>query len=293
MHRVKNGSVLSNSLFKFERQKERLQDNETRYKLDQELDDIRGLLFEDTLKDATSLKGLNQIEDKDYDQHVRELAMDRRAKPKDRTKTEEELALEEKEGLEKAERKRLKRMMGEESDSSDDDERSGARKRTKRVAGGDDLDDDFHEEEEVEAEWGGLGAGLETGTREDAAIECTGDDENRSDEAAGKADDDSDSRSVENKSGEDEAPVIVKKANFKGGQSKELPFTFPCPESHDEFLSLIDNVQNEEVPVVIQRIRTLHHPSLNEQNKFRLQVRRLSSSCPSFSGAGLSSPTRL
>ena len=38
---------------------------------------------------------------------VRELAFDKGSKPKDRTKTEEELALEEKEALEKVERTRM------------------------------------------------------------------------------------------------------------------------------------------------------------------------------------------
>ena len=66
---------------------------------------------------STKLAADNKHEDINYDQHVRELALDKRAKPKDRTKTEEELALEAKEALEKAERKRLQRMMGEDDES--------------------------------------------------------------------------------------------------------------------------------------------------------------------------------
>ena len=49
-------------------------------------------------------------EEEDYDLVVRQLAFDKRAKPTDRTKTEEEVAAEEAAKLEKAERARLRRM---------------------------------------------------------------------------------------------------------------------------------------------------------------------------------------
>ena len=100
------------------------------------MDDIRGLLFDNPI-DVASSSVTNQTQhgDKDYDQHVRELALDKRAQPKDRAKTEEELALEAKEALEKAERKRQKRMRGE-SDSESDDGRP-SRLKGRRKTGGD------------------------------------------------------------------------------------------------------------------------------------------------------------
>ncbi|KAE8263988.1 hypothetical protein A4X09_0g7088 [Tilletia walkeri] len=53
-----------------------------------------------------------------------------------------------------------------------------------------------------------------------------------------------------------------------------LPFTFPCPRTHPEFLALLEehNVQAAEVPTVVKRIRTLYHASLAEENKYRLQA---------------------
>ena len=91
-------------------------------------------------------------DDGDYDQRVRELAFDKRSKPKDRTKTEEELALEEKEAFETAERRRQRRMLGQnDSDSEEEGTKKGKRKR-----GADDLD-----LEEGSGEWSGLGAGLD------------------------------------------------------------------------------------------------------------------------------------
>ena len=55
-------------------------------------------------------------------------------------------------------------------------------------------------------------------------------------------------------------------------KSKELPYTYPCPESHEDFLSIIEDIDAEQVPTVVQRIRTLHHASLAVENKFKLQV---------------------
>lgn len=83
----------------------------------------------------------NKKQDQDYDYDVRELVLDRRARPKDRTKTEEELALEAKEALEKAERKRLKRMVGDSDASTDEDEvgKRGTNRRAKGQRGGDEL----------------------------------------------------------------------------------------------------------------------------------------------------------
>lgn len=103
-----------------------------------------GRSTEDGSKPTTAIPGLeDKAEDKEYDQVVRELAFEKRAKPKDRTKTEDELAKEEKEALEKAERQRIRRMNGDEEESGSDEE-GGSRKR-KRQRGGDDLEDDFME----------------------------------------------------------------------------------------------------------------------------------------------------
>lgn len=222
----------------------------------------------------------------DYDQHVRELAFDKRAKPKDRTKTEEELALEAKEALEKAERRRRKRMLGLNDESSDEED---GKAKDKRKRGADDLDDDF--DEEGVPDYDGLGAGLaaKTGSEDDDEDE---DDEEGSDEEEegseegseeGEEDggsevevDDSDDGS-EGEEGEQEhlvAPSRIAKGKSKGKKSakQELPFTFPCPASHDEFLEIVEDIDDDDVPIVVQRIRALYHTSLGVDNKFKLQV---------------------
>jgi len=221
-------------------------------------------------------------QDLDYDQHVRELAFDKRSKPKDRTKTEEELALDQKEVLEKAERKRQRRMLGLDENESE----SEGKPSKKRKRGGDNLEGDFDEEAS-----GGLGAGLgeeasDGGICDDAIIggegQEEGGEENRDEESGEEEFIEESEAEAEGEEGEQEELVSTGKS--KKGKAKEkrastlnqeLPYTFPCPETHDEFLEIIKEIDDKDVPTVVQRIRTLHHTSLASENKFKLQVCRL------------------
>lgn len=206
--------------------------------------------------------------------------MDKRAQPKDRTKTEEELALEEKEALELAEKKRLRRMMGE----KESEDESGVR--TKRCRGGDDLDDDFILEDDT---FEGIGAGLKNGSGGEE--EEDGEENDDSDETSGGNGDDKNSgepasdEDSENYGPSDEgeeaeagaleeiAPARTKITKKSQRKQTELPFTFTCPSSHDEFLDIVEDVDDSLIGTVVERIRKLHHPSLHAENKFRLQVR--------------------
>ncbi|KDQ64193.1 hypothetical protein JAAARDRAFT_116740 [Jaapia argillacea MUCL 33604] len=269
---------------KFIRQEQKGQDEDIRQKLDMEFDDLKSLLYNTASSSSAPVNdvfGTETDKDKEYDEVVRELAFEKRAKPKDRTKTEEELALEEKERLEKLERKRKRRMLGEDDDyDSEEDDTGRGRKGKKRERGGDDLDDDFDEGEEG---WDGLGVGL-GGERQD---EVEGEsDEGSEDQDEDSEDEDEDvgtngSDESEGELGEHEALVAnpslkkVKRSKYsvqKGQKSKELPFTFPCPSTHEEFLEIVEDVEDEDVPTVVQRIRALYHPSLAEDNKFKLQT---------------------
>ncbi|EPQ28256.1 uncharacterized protein PFL1_04083 [Pseudozyma flocculosa PF-1] len=57
-------------------------------------------------------------------------------------------------------------------------------------------------------------------------------------------------------------------------EASKLPYTFPCPSSHSEFLAILDEhrIEPKFVPTVVKRIRTLYHPSLHEDNKHKLQA---------------------
>ncbi|RDB19974.1 Serine/threonine-protein kinase atr [Hypsizygus marmoreus] len=276
---------------KLRRQMERDHEDNVRLELDQDFDALRDLIYAPDPSstgsnsvplgirpDAVQPAILNLVaEPEDYDQHVRELAFDKRAKPKDRTKTEEELALEEKETLEKAERRRRKRMLGlEESDSEDEGKSRGKRKR-----GGDDLDDDFAEDVDGRS---GLGTGLpggtvagndEGGSNEEAEDSGSDDVDVDDDEASAEDSDDSDNSESAHGEHEDlfEAPQPGRrKAQSHRPVTKELPFTFPCPSTHEEFLEIVDDVDDKDVSTVVKRIRALYHTSLAPDNKFKLQT---------------------
>ncbi len=157
--------VIAKSKFhKIERQKTKDADDELREQLDDELADIRGLLYEQapvptpapavdlkakaklnvfpgpaTGANATAVAGASTSAPEadakpasSYDTFVRELAFERRAKPQDRLKSEEELAAEEAQRLMKAEKARLKRMRGDSDDEGENEEEEGGRRKRKK-----------------------------------------------------------------------------------------------------------------------------------------------------------------
>ncbi|KAF9226783.1 Nop14-like protein [Gyrodon lividus] len=278
---------------KMRRQVEKEQEENMRHQLDQDFDSLRTLLYapdpSSTDNDSIPpsgvpnlpiLKPANDEDTMDYDKQVRELAFDKRANPKDRTKTEEELALQQKEALEKAERQRKLRMSGQDPGVSDDED-AGGRKR-KRVRGGDDLDDDFMQDETLGGLGPGLGAGDDGEAYSESNEESEGSSVHDSDEEDGNEDDVGDimdgdgSSNGETSVGEEgeftEITTKRKTVRFKTLEpSQELPYTFPAPETHDEFLEIIEDVRDDDVPTVVQRIRTLYHQSLAPENRFKLQ----------------------
>ncbi|KZW04166.1 Nop14-like protein [Exidia glandulosa HHB12029] len=261
---------------KYLRQQNQEKQESERMQLDDEFDSIRALLG-GAPADSFKPQVTNTDTDKDYDQLVRDLFFDKRSKPSDRTKTEDELAVEEKTKLEKLERARLRRMRGDVEESEDEDEAGRHKKRRRREKGGDDLEDDFMDEDEVDA-LNGLGAGLaelaDAGGIDDAAgsdeedqADDSGDDEDGSgdeSDGSGAAEDDSGDEAV--------AGPSTKRPKKSTPAPKELPYTFPCPASHEELLDILENVDDANVPTVIQRIRTLYHPSLGVDNTAKLQT---------------------
>ncbi|KAG8884046.1 nucleolar complex protein 14 [Tulasnella sp. 331] len=226
----------------------------------------------------------------DYDRTVKELFYEQRAQPTDRIRTEEEMAAEEKAKLEKAERARLRRMNGEEDyDSEDDDARASRRREKITPAQGDDLDDDFFDDEGDLLD-SSLGAGLSSSKHaEDHRSEDRSDDEDSEDDDASEDEDGGSSDDIQSDSdGEDDSVpsdvavelVALRKQNQssnpkskdKEAAKKELPFTFPCPETHEHFLDIIDDIDDADIPTIVQRIRIMYHPSLAEGNKDRLET---------------------
>ncbi|KAE8023109.1 hypothetical protein FH972_008853 [Carpinus fangiana] len=95
------------------------------------------------------LETINQDQPDSYDKLVKEMGLEMRARPSDRTKTPEEIAQEERERLERLEEERQKRMLA--PDYSSDEENDATEKQSTqglRSISGDDLGDSFSLEEQ-------------------------------------------------------------------------------------------------------------------------------------------------
>ena len=304
---------------KMERQQQKEDDDTMRENIDAELDDIKGLLFqapsldignqesdkqEDDTNTNTNYKG-DQGGNETYDQFVRQLAFDKRAKPTDRLKSDIELALEAKEELERKEKSRQLRMRGE--DDSQLHVPSGGykarRQRMREEEKEEEMEEDDDEDEQLEnAETFGVGKGLGEGEEddndEDNDEESDKEDEDDDDEDDDDDDDDddeiSDVDSAEEEFGDIGAKSISKEptenlfnsknqSKQKGKKSidnkndepiSQLPYMFPCPKSHQDLLDILEsaNVKESDVPTVIERIRVIYHPQLGEDNKAKLSI---------------------
>ncbi|EER91262.1 hypothetical protein BDA96_01G181900 [Sorghum bicolor] len=199
--------IISKSKFyKAQRAKEREEDEHLVDKLDSDFASLAQTQALLSLTDSAKVKvnkndssaGLtgkeifNKLKADTYEKLVKEMVMDQRARPSDRTKTPEEIAQEEKERLEKLEEERQKRMLGT-ADSSDEDDDNEDDKHMKlgnsKPISGDDLGDSFSLDESIGKKKGWVDEIYEREGRkigDDAAASDDGesDDENASDDGA-------------------------------------------------------------------------------------------------------------
>lgn len=288
--------IAKSKMHKYERQAAKEDDEDVRAELDKALPDIQLLLSssaktakrqgnEGTL--ATTIAGADRgAFEKDYDLQVKRLAQDKRAQPADRTKTEEERAEAESARLKELEDKRLRRMRGEDvSDSEDDDD-------DRRDASG---ADDAEALEDDDDEFG-LGGGVRTrptatelGFEDEDDFIIDGDlvasgsdlepldsDDESGDDAAEADDDEEDDEFTMGLLNGEEArnptfrPGASDKSTALRPDALGLPFTFPCPQTCQEFMSIIEPHPSSSVPTIVQRIRAFYHPKLDSKNKDRL-----------------------
>lgn len=193
-----------------------------------------------SIKAKKVVTALDQKE-KEYDQNFRNMILDRRAKPQDRTKTDEELAKEEAEKLKKLEDERQARMRGEVAiDQGEGDDLDG------NVAFDFENSEEEGEDDEDEAE---------DDDDEDVEIHEVDEDEDESGDKSG------------DESGEEET---TKSEPASKSSSSTLAYTFPIPKSHKMFLETTSAYPLDQLPTIIDRINVLHHASLKEGNKERL-----------------------
>lgn len=293
--------IAKSKLHKYERQQQKEEDMDMREDLDKELPDILAALrggpkppapppvaapsgadnnFSMNPERAALLNGTANAEpEKEYDTRLRQMALDKRAAPTDRTLTEEERAQKEAERLKELEEKRLRRMRGEEESDAEEDSKTqdediidgdedllddaaefgfaGASAGKSRRPAGVDDEDDFIIDDDLVA----------SGSDVDLAFSDTDSDDGS--EAPSEAPDD-DSEFVQGLlTKEEEGNKVFTLATGANAESK-VAYTYPCPQTHDELLEVLKDVAESDVVTVIQRIRALYHPQLNADNKAKL-----------------------
>lgn len=294
--------IAKSKLHKYERQQVKEDDDDLRAELDKGLPDLFELMRGTPRQPASIVAPATQTAkinpdrqalldgkdrsqaDKEYDERLRQMALDQRAKPTERTMTEEEQLGREAQRLKGLEEKRLRRMRGEPDSGDEENEGQG------KYSNGDEVID--AEEEDTF----GLGSGLLAHTEnldldvedeDDFLIEnnlvASGSDVEHSeaDEPKESEDDPSDdeddqefvqgllSKDDVGREGLDISRSMDRETN---GVSRDLAYTYPCPQSHDELCEIAKGITINDLPTVIQRIRALYHPKLHNDNKAKLAV---------------------
>ncbi|KAI5926831.1 nucleolar protein 14 [Camillea tinctor] len=289
--------IAKSKFYKAQRQQAKEEDDDLREELDQELSELRGLLFNnskgakddkvDGITSEPALSGKDKME-RDYDLRLRQLAQDRRGQAAERTKTDEEKAQENVQKLKELEERRLRRMRGEKMDDSEEESQDEQDQPEENIAGG-----KFIFEEAGDNDTFGLGSGIRT---RPTATELGFDDEDdfivednlvfsgseldiESEASEDDSDDDMDKDEDENEEDDDDEFTRgllnedeAKDPKFTNSNSKDIleGTSYSCPQTLQEFVELTKDMAIEEVPSVIQKIRILHHPKLASSNKTKL-----------------------
>ncbi|KAF2155925.1 Nop14-like protein [Myriangium duriaei CBS 260.36] len=231
--------------------------------------------------------------DKEYDTRLRQMAQDQRAAPADKTKTEEEKAKVEAERLKKLEDARQRRMLGEEVEDESGDEREKAARGAIAASPEEEDDEDarddaaefglsapsakakmpvLDDEDEFELDDDLIASESEEGSETYDSAEDSDDSDDEGERPNGwvskTQEEDEEDEFV--KGILDKIPGSDKKQPKPDTPTQGIAFTYPCPRSHTELLDVFSKAKDEDVPLIIQRIRALYHPSLSAENKEKL-----------------------
>ena len=292
--------IAKSRLHRYERQQAKEDDEDLRAELDKGLPDLYALLrgtpkaplqphlslLPNAGMDPDRLALLNGKDrsqaDKEYDERLRQMAMDQRAKPSVPTLTEEGKLNQEAHRLQKLEVERLRRMHGKAEESESEAERTHQKP---------DGDKDGHTDDEDAF---GLGSGLLSRNQKTISNVEDEDDFFIEDDLVTSAsqldvsDMEPENEPEELIDGDDEEFVqgLLSKEDagreglvFTRDQSSvlkaegpvgNLAYTYNCPQSQEELLDVTKDVATEDLPTVVQRIRALYHPQLASENKAKL-----------------------
>jgi nucleolar protein 14 len=303
--------VAKSKMYKYERQKAKEDDDDLREELDQGLQEmldlLQGVKAPPKADKAAIDGGINperlamlqsksrEETEREYDVRLRQMAMDKRAAPTTRTKTDEEQAIEEAYRLQDMEKARLRRMQG--GQDEEEEEVEGKKKKKNKSEDLDDTAEDMYEQRDDAVEFGlptQYQTEKEPGVVHDdeddflveddliaSASEADDDDEtdDDDDDEDGSEDSDADNRVVEEEDEEDEFVRGIlgdkddkseKKTPSAPVASTGLAYTYECPRSHPELLATFSKLAVQDIPIAVQRIRALYHPSLSSENKQKL-----------------------
>jgi len=281
--------ITKSKLYKYERQAAKEEDEVAREELDRGVKDLRQALsaFQSALskpqagpaaptQDATpsagptmnpdraALMDATLDPDRDYDVQIRRMALDKRSKPTNRTKTEEEKASEDAAVLKELEETRLRRMKGEEVEEGDDVE-------PKKEHPTGDLEE-FGDEAEIDdaAEFGltsGLVLNRPPGFEDEDEFMI--DEELVADESDMEEDDSDDeassSSSIANEAAqlEDNEFIHAKSASSQGPVLK-------CPKTYEDVVELLDYAEPDNVHSIIRQVRQKYDAGLSSDNRQKL-----------------------
>ena len=294
--------IAKSKLHKYERQQKREDDDDLRAELDKGLPDLFALMRgpprplpvqqkTEHLNGSMNpdrmalLNGKDRLQaDKEYDERLRQMAQDQRAKPTVRTLTDEEKLHQDAERLKDLEDSRARRMRGEqeEEDSNTEGELQNSKgdEDTETVA-----QNDF-----------GLGPGL-LGHNDKWSLGVEDEDEfviedNLSATISDVELSDAGTEEPTEQSGDDEDAEFVQglmskedfgredltwrndhnRASKADGLASSLAYIYRCPETFEDFLSIVRDTTIEDVPTVVRRIRALYHPKLATENRAKLET---------------------
>ncbi|KAK0618134.1 nucleolar protein 14 [Bombardia bombarda] len=286
--------IAKSKLHKYERQAAKEEDTDLRAELDKALPELQALLFQRSKPKAgetsTLIAGVDKVAlDKEYDLRVKQLAVDKRSQPTERTKTDEEQVEHEAKRLQELEEKRLRRMRGE--PTSDDEEEEEEPKKGKGAAKPDidmmDEDDDdefglgegiklrptatelgFDDEDDFLIDDDLVASGSDLEFEDDSDMEMEDEDSDEDGEQESDSDDDEFTKGLLN---EDESrDKAFQTPHTTAGDTDGVPYTFDCPQTHEEMIQTFKGIEVTKLPVAVQRIRALYHPKLDSGNKERL-----------------------
>lgn len=265
--------IAKSKMYRTERQRLKEEDEEIRQALNDDFADIRHDLIEasnkaeDEKKEKKILPAAEDNEkeesDLDYDDLVKSLVFEPRARVTDRLKTDEEIAKEEAERLIEMEKQRQARMRGIISNAEGDSSEIG----------GDDLHEDYALEESKANPLSYSKGKLvlqESEEEDESEEEGEGGDSDDEETEAEEIDFETDEDGEENGSGsevDEETDTLNEDEDVSNAVETALPFSFEAPSSYPELVSLFQGRSYDDQSTLLCRMLVLYHPSLKVENK--------------------------